>query len=123
MGSSTSDRTFQASQSPFTLRQVRLTTSLPTGPANTGQRPPHPAGVGSGKIGPGDQSIGGLGAALVGAKRGAFSFARLAVRACQSSARHGDAHFAERAGQRSLAMAMADAHDRCRHFILARLQP
>ena len=35
IGSSTSDRTLQASQSPFTLRQVRLTTSLPTGPANT----------------------------------------------------------------------------------------
>jgi len=34
MGSSTSERALQASQSPFTLRQVRLTTSLPTGPAN-----------------------------------------------------------------------------------------
>src|SRR6185312_5748533 len=35
IGSSRSERAFQASQSPFTLRQVRLTTSLPTGPANT----------------------------------------------------------------------------------------
>ena len=34
IGSSPSGRAFQASQSPFTLRQVRLTTSLPTGPAN-----------------------------------------------------------------------------------------
>ena len=34
IGSSASERPFQASQSPFTLRQVRLTTSLPTGPAN-----------------------------------------------------------------------------------------
>ena len=35
IGSSASERAFQTSQSPFTLRQVRLTTSLPTGPANT----------------------------------------------------------------------------------------
>src|SRR5580704_9231748 len=32
IGSSLSERAFQASQSPFTLRQVRLTTSLPTAP-------------------------------------------------------------------------------------------
>ena len=35
IGSSASERAFQASQSPFVLRQTRLTTSLPTGPANT----------------------------------------------------------------------------------------
>ena len=35
IGSSASERAFQASQSPFVLRQTRLTTSLPTGPAST----------------------------------------------------------------------------------------
>ena len=35
IGSSASERAFQASQSPFVLRQTRLTTSLSTGPANT----------------------------------------------------------------------------------------
>ena len=35
IGCSASERAFQASQSPFVLRQTRLTTSLPTGPANT----------------------------------------------------------------------------------------
>ena len=34
IGSSFRERAFQASQSPFTLRQVRLTTSLPTAPEN-----------------------------------------------------------------------------------------
>ena len=38
MGSCASERLFQASQSPFTFRHVRLTTSLPTGPANTAAR-------------------------------------------------------------------------------------
>src|SRR6185437_8726578 len=36
------------------------------------QRAPHPAGVSPGQIGPGDQRIGVLGAALVGAKRRAL---------------------------------------------------
>src|SRR5258707_15550494 len=35
IGSSASEREFQASQSPFTLRQTRLTVSLPTSPPNT----------------------------------------------------------------------------------------
>ena len=35
IGSSPSGRAFEASQSPFTLRHARLTTSLPSGPANT----------------------------------------------------------------------------------------
>src|SRR5271166_449352 len=40
-----------------------------------GKRPPHPAGVGSRKIGPGDQGVGGPGAALIGAQRTAPPFA------------------------------------------------
>ena len=35
IGSSVSERWFQGSQSPFILRHVRLTTSLPTAPAKT----------------------------------------------------------------------------------------
>ena len=46
IGSSASERAFQASQSPFVLRQTRLTTSLPTGPANTAFNASHAAGVG-----------------------------------------------------------------------------
>ena len=34
IGSSASERAFQASQSLFTLRHTRLTVSLPTAPAN-----------------------------------------------------------------------------------------
>ena len=34
IGSLASEREFQTSQSPFTLRQVRLTMSLPTAPLN-----------------------------------------------------------------------------------------
>ena len=109
---SPSGRAFQASQSPFTLRHARLTTSLPPARRTPRQRPPHPAGVGPGKIGPGDQRVGGLGAALVGAKRGAPPFARPAVLAHQSSARHGDPRLAERARQRPFAMPVAHAHDR-----------
>jgi len=35
IGSSASERAFQASQSLFTLRHVRLTVSLPTAPPNS----------------------------------------------------------------------------------------
>jgi hypothetical protein len=38
IGSSANDRAFQASQSAFTLRQVRLTVSLPTVPPNSAVR-------------------------------------------------------------------------------------
>ena len=76
IGSSVSERAFHASQSPFTLRQVRLTTSLPTSPgASRLERATHAARVGSGKISAGDQSVGCVGAALVGAKRFALPFA------------------------------------------------
>ena len=43
------------------------------------QRTAHAAGVGPGEISAGDQGVGGPGAALVGAKRSAPPFARLAV--------------------------------------------
>src|SRR5208337_70275 len=124
IGSWPSGRTFQASPVALHLAPRPADHVLADRPGEDRvQRAPHPAGVGPREIGPGDQRIGSLGAALVGAKRGAPPFARLAVRARQPSARHGDAHFAERSGQRPLAMAMADAHDRRRRFILARLQP
>ncbi len=34
IGSAANERVFHASRSPFTLRQTRLTTSLPTAPPN-----------------------------------------------------------------------------------------
>ena len=54
------------------------------------QRAPHAAGVGSCEISPGDQGVGGPGAALVGAQRTAPPFACLAILAGQLRARHGD---------------------------------
>ena len=81
------------------------------------QCPPNPAGIGPGKIGPGDQRVGRLGAPLVGAKRGAPPFARPAVRAHQSGARHGNLRSSERPGQTALAMAVPDADDRRRFAI------
>ena len=82
------------------------------------QRASHPAGVGPGEISPGDQGVGGPGAALVGAQRTAPPFARLAVLAHQPSARHGDPRLAERARQRPLAMPVAHADDRRRRLVL-----
>src|SRR5208282_5616371 len=87
------------------------------------QRAPHPAGVGSREIGPGDQRVGGPGAPLIGAKRTAPPFARLAVLAFQTRARHGDPRLAERARQRPFAMSVAHAHHRWRRFFLTRLAP
>src|SRR5208337_3109135 len=88
-----------------------------------GKRPPHPAGVGSRKIGPGDQGVGGPGAALIGAQRTAPPFARLAVVPHQPSARHGDPRLAKRARQRPFAMAVAHADNRRRRLVLPRSAP
>ena len=50
-GSSASERVFQASQSLFTLRHVRLTVSLPTVPPNKArQRTTHHAGKPGGSV-------------------------------------------------------------------------
>lgn len=53
IGSSVSERAFQASQSPLTLRHVRLTASLLMAPLKR-SRATHPARVGSGEISAGD---------------------------------------------------------------------
>ena len=90
---------------------------------NRVQRAPHPAGVGSREIGPGDQGVGGPGAALVGAQRTAPPFARLAVLADQPRARHGDPRLAKRARQRPLAMPVAHADNRRRRLVLPRPAP
>jgi len=87
------------------------------------QRAPHAAGVGPGEIGPGDQRVGGSGAALAGAKRAAPPFARLAVLAFQTRARHGDPRLAERARRRPFATPAANADNRRRRLVLARLAP
>ena len=83
IGSLATDRLFQPSQSPLTLRHVRLTMSLPTPLANTAARARRPSAthpsscarwslgqlrpprVGPGQIGRGDQCLSSLGAALV----------------------------------------------------------
>jgi hypothetical protein len=53
--SSTSEHTFQASQSPFTIRHTRLTASLLTAAKDGRECPPHPTRFGPGKIGAGNQ--------------------------------------------------------------------
>ena len=87
------------------------------------QRAPHPAGVGPREISPGDQAVGRSGSALVGAQRTAPPLARLAVLACQSSARHGDPRLAKRARQRPLARPVAHADNRRRRLVLPRSAP
>ncbi len=72
IGSPARERAFQASQSPFTLRQTRLTVSPELEGAHSaakqgGQRPADPPRVGSGEIGRGNQRISRLRAALIGA--------------------------------------------------------
>ena len=80
IGSSASERAFQASQSVFTLRHTRLTMSLPTRPRKRPRGPAYPPCVGAGEIRAGDQSIGGNRAPLVGPQRLALPLRRLAVR-------------------------------------------
>jgi len=81
IGSSASERQFHASQSPFTLRQTRLTVSLPTSPPNTLRRARRtPARIGAGKIRTGDQRVGQPGCgADNSAAPGLFHFRRLAA--------------------------------------------
>ena len=123
IGSSASERAFQASQSPFTLRQVRLTTSLPTGPAKTALNARRTRRVLIPAISPGDQGVGCPGAALVGARRTAPPFARLSISAGQPSARHGDPRLDKRARQRPLAMPVAHADNRRHRLVLPRSAP
>src|SRR5208283_1934481 len=112
---------------------VPIALHLPPGPADhiladrarkrRRKRASNPPRVGSGKIGAGDQGVGGPGAALIGRKRGAPPFARLAGLAHHPSARHGDPRLAKRPRQRPFAMAVADADNRRRAYFLARLTP
>ena len=85
------------------------------------QRASHAAGVGPCEISPGDQGVGGPGAALVGAQRTTPPFARLAVLAGQPRARHGDPRLAERARQHPFAMPVAHADNRRRRVVLPQL--
>jgi hypothetical protein len=62
IGSPARDRLFQTSQSPFTLRQTRLTVSLPRRRRTRPRAPGGPAAFGPGKIGAGDQRVSLFGA-------------------------------------------------------------
>ena len=107
IGSPASERAFQASQSPLTLRQTRLTVFLSHGAAEQSrERPSHPAGVGSGKIGAGDQRVGLFGAPLIGRNGRILPLGRLAVRCFQTGAGHADRHRSEGSHQLALAMAV-----------------
>ena len=85
------ERVFQASQSLFTFRQTRLTRVLTHRAAEQRcQRPAHPACVGAGEIGAGDQRVGSQRAALIGPQRRTLPFGRPAVGGVQPGARHID---------------------------------
>ena len=75
------------------------------------QCPPYPARVGAGKIGRGDQRIGGVRAALIGPQRLALPLGRLAVPADDPGTRDGDLGRPECAGQRARPMAVPMAGD------------
>src|SRR6516164_7234552 len=128
IGSSASERAFQASQSAFTFRHTRLTVSLLIAPPNTAasarrtRRPPTQphsrivverpirridgAAVGAGKIGAGDQRIGPLGSPLVSPQCRAFPLGCLALRSVKPGARHRDLYPAKGPDQRARSVAM-----------------
>ena len=114
IGSSASERAFQASQSPFTLRQVRLTMSLPMAPLNSAVNALDAPRIDAGEIRARDQRLGRKRAALVGAQRPGLPFRRAAVRLNEPRPRHGDRGLPERARQRSRPAAMPMAGPRSR---------
>jgi hypothetical protein len=132
IGSSASERPFQASQSPFTLHQPSAGYSkaapagtfsllrpadrvLPHGAAEQSrERPADPARVGPGKIGSGDQRVGPFGAPLVGRNGRILPLGRLAIRRFQTRPGHTHRHRPEGSHQSALAMAVpvASPHNR-----------
>ena len=79
IGSVASERALQASQSLFTFRQTRLTTSLPTPSANSAFSARRTRRVGPGKIGRRDQGVSSQRTALVGPQRLALPLRRRTV--------------------------------------------
>src|SRR5215469_7278060 len=98
IGSSASERAFQASQSFFTLRHTRLTVSLPTAPAN---RVLSARRTLARQVAAGDQRVGGQRAALIGTQRLALPLGGLAVGCVEPRARHRNRNRPEAAGQRA----------------------
>src|SRR5258708_10276902 len=122
IGSSANERVFHASQSFFTLRQVRLTVSLPTAPPNraASARRTRRVLVPS-QIGARDQRVGGQRAALISPQRLALPLRRLALRGVQSGARHRDLDRPEGPGQRPRPAPVAVARNACSSFIAGHL--
>ena len=75
-------------------------------PEQRGQRALHPARVGAGQVGAGDQRLDLPGQPGVARQRGAAPLPRAAVLGPQPGARHGDLHRPEGAGQLPLAVAV-----------------
>ena len=91
MSSPARSRRVQASQSVRTLRQVRLTTSLPTAPGEQrGQRALDPARVGPGQVSARDQRLHLPGHPGVAGQSGAAPFLRAAALGRHPRARHAD---------------------------------
>jgi hypothetical protein len=120
IGSSASERAFQASQSLFTLRQVRRVLA-DRAAEQGGKRTAHTTRIGAGEVAARDQRIGCQRAALIGPQRPALPFGRLALEGVQSSARHVDLDRPEGACQRSLPAPVAMPHDTSSFFIAGRL--
>jgi hypothetical protein len=114
IGSSASEREFQASQSAFTFRHTRLTVSTDCTAKHGRKRPAHPTRIGSGKIGACNQRIGLLGSPLVSPQRLALPFACLARRGVEPGPRHRDLHPAEGPQQRARSVTVPVAGDTTR---------
>src|ERR1700730_15129927 len=125
IGSSASERAFQASQSAFTFRHTRLTVIFADCTAkHCGQRPAHPTGVGAGKIGAGNQRIGLLGAPLVSPQRRALPFRGLALRGVEPRPRPRELPPAKGPQQRARSVTVPVAGDTAGAIVLGiRLGP
>jgi hypothetical protein len=108
MFSPASERPFQASQSAFTRRQVRLplirfaAQPLPTAPRNSAPSAPDPSRVGARQVGRGDQRLHLPGHPRMPRQDRAAPFPRRAVGLCQPRPRHAHADRTERAEQVTL---------------------
>ena len=109
MSSSARLRAHQASQSTFTLRQARLTTSqsllwwADRTPKQAVERTLDPPRVGAGEVERGDQRLGRPGPALVAGQRLRAPFAELAGLVLDARPRHAHRRRAERAREPTLA--------------------
>jgi hypothetical protein len=103
IGLSASERAFHAFQWLFTLRQTRLTVSLPTAPPKQGTA--HAARLGTGEVSAGNQRVGNECVALIGPQTLDSSTPRSCRQEYSAGARR--IHLAEASQQRPRSVAVA----------------